>query len=104
MCCAFIFVGASSVSDGIEHTHETAVTAWSAAADTPVAPTSAEAIAATPQEVAWIQLLDADNNTYYYNSETGESRWDRPAELALDAPPLLDGSIVTEQVPVQYLI
>ena len=96
--------GFGSVSDGIELTDETAVTAWSAAADTPVAPTSAEATATTPQQVAWIQLFDADNNTYYYNSETGESRWDRPAELALDAPPLLDGSIVTEQVPLQYSI
>jgi hypothetical protein len=50
------------------------------------------------ERVVWMQLLDADNNAYYYNTETGESSWERPAELALDAPPLLDGTTVTEQV------
>ena len=50
------------------------VEAWSGEAAPPAKP------------IAWIQLVDNDNNVYYYNTETGESSWEKPTEMTLDAP------------------
>eukprot|EP00927_Polykrikos_kofoidii_P054473 TRINITY_DN48887_c0_g1_i1.p1 TRINITY_DN48887_c0_g1~~TRINITY_DN48887_c0_g1_i1.p1 ORF type:complete len:397 (-),score=76.06 TRINITY_DN48887_c0_g1_i1:362-1552(-) len=51
---------------------------------TSVAATSAVAASATS---SWIQAADpSTGRMYYFNSGTGESRWDRPPELGGEAP------------------
>ena len=32
----------------------------------------------------WEEKVDGENRSYFYNSETGESRWDAPEEAAVD--------------------
>lgn len=54
----------------------------------PVASTAAGAAAAAetkPRRRRWVELQSRKGRTYYHNSETGEDRWDKPADLDAEA-------------------
>ena len=38
-------------------------------------------------KTGWREVLSDDNETYYFNDETGESQWDPPLAEASVAPP-----------------
>jgi hypothetical protein len=38
-----------------------------------------------PRMKRWAELTSKRGRTYYHNTETGEDRWDKPADLDADA-------------------
>jgi hypothetical protein len=63
-----------------------AYTAPMAVAAAPVAPAAAPA-AAAPAQSAWQAIVDpGSGETYYYNSQTGASSWEKPPELMYAQP------------------
>ncbi|XP_057485558.1 flowering time control protein FCA isoform X2 [Actinidia eriantha] len=59
-----------------------------AAGDVPPATSAGPALSAVPQAVApvkcsWTEHTSPDGYKYYYNSSTGQSKWEKPEELTL---------------------
>ncbi|XP_024030728.1 flowering time control protein FCA [Morus notabilis] len=46
-------------------------------------PSSTSAAPAVPVKCPWTEHISPDNYKYYYNSVTGESKWEKPEELIL---------------------
>lgn len=46
---------------------------------------TSQAKAEAPRRKRWVELQSRKGRTYYHNTETGEDRWDKPADIDAEA-------------------